>query len=121
MPPAAHRLALGFGLAVGLALGWAYTRWIDPVEYTDASPAQLQSADQAEYALMVAQAYALDGDLARARGRLLGLGSDDPAGTLVALVTSGAASAAPPAELYSLASLAQALGSTSPALEPYLP
>ncbi len=54
------------GLAVGLAVGW----WVWPVEWTNATPAQLRSDFQEAYVLSVAEDYAETGNLETARDRL---------------------------------------------------
>jgi hypothetical protein len=58
------------GLIVGLVvLGW----WLWPVEWKDASPADLQSSWQDTYLTMVADSYALNGDAGLARERIAAL------------------------------------------------
>lgn len=54
------------GLLLGLAVGWGL--W--PVQWTNATPAQLRSDFQESYILLVANEYAETGDLERARERL---------------------------------------------------
>lgn len=54
------------GLLVGLAVGW----WLWPVEWTNATPAQLRSDFQEAYVLLVAEDYAETGNLETARDRL---------------------------------------------------
>ncbi len=61
-------VALGFiaGVGLGLLLGWVV--W--PVRYYDTSIAELAPEYKEEYTVLVASAYALDGDLEKARARL---------------------------------------------------
>lgn len=58
-----------FGLVV---LGW----WIWPVEWTDATPAELNFDHQVEYLHMAIEAYAKTGDTAKAQERYAALGPD---------------------------------------------
>ena len=58
------------GLVIGLALGLTYAWVIQPVNFYDTPPHTLNASDKAQYRLMIAQAYAADGDLVRAYERL---------------------------------------------------
>lgn len=109
-------IGLGLGLALGLGVTWGL--W--PVQYYDTDPVDLKREHQNEYILLVSQAYAVDGDLTRARARLAYL-KDSDIGQRVADL----------AELYiknqgdltarrSLARLADALGRRTPAMLVYL-
>lgn len=94
------------GLAGGLVYAWA----VDPVDYVDVAPDQLNSGDQAAYILLASLAYAQDGDLPRARGRIDSLNVADPAETVssqadVAMSTGESTSA-----IRALTNLAVALG-----------
>ena len=73
-------IALGFG--AGLYYGWR----IDPVEYVDTEPDSLRADYQADYVLMVAEAYQGDGDLELARTRLKALASQPPAEIVAAAI-----------------------------------
>jgi hypothetical protein len=68
-------IVLLVGFAVGLLYGWV----IDPVEYVDTVPDSLRSDFQADYVLMVAEAYQADRDLDLALQRLAFFGSSSPA------------------------------------------
>jgi hypothetical protein len=59
-------LALALGLGGGLYYGWV----LAPVQYVDADPASLHEAFKDDYVLMIATAYAGDGDLDAARAQL---------------------------------------------------
>lgn len=64
---------LGFvvGLIIGLpVLGW----WLMPVDWTDTDFTKLRADLQKEYVVMVAGAFAAEGDVARAAARIQGLG-----------------------------------------------
>ena len=99
------------GLAIGLALGLVYTWVISPVHYVDTAPSSLRADYQAAYVELVARAYAVDGDLTRARARLALLGSGEPAARVNALAqhgtTTGGSNTA-----QTLAALAAALSGT---------
>ncbi len=62
------------GIGLGLFYGWV----IDPVDYVDTTPDSLRQDYQADYVLMVAEAYQLERDPAVAVGRLSFLGGSDP-------------------------------------------
>lgn len=67
-------VAILVGLAVGLYYGWV----ISPVQYVDTAPDTLREDYQVDYVLMVAEAYQVEDDLARAVRRLALLGGDLP-------------------------------------------
>ena len=68
-------IALGIGITLGLVYGWV----INPVQYTDVTPAALRIDYRADYVLMVAEAYRAEQDPALAARRLAVLGSEPPA------------------------------------------
>lgn len=59
-------IALLVGLGLGLYIGWVQY----PVEYRNSHMCQLASRYQAEYTLMVARGYRMDGDVQKAVERL---------------------------------------------------
>lgn len=63
-------------ILVGLALGIAYGWMVNPVQYVDTPPSNLRADYKADYALMVAEIYAADGDLTLASYRLSRLGEE---------------------------------------------
>lgn len=63
------------GVGAGLFYGW----YLNPVKYVDTTPAKLRSDYQADYILMVAEAYQAEGDLEGAARRLAVLGDSPPA------------------------------------------
>ncbi len=73
-------LALLTGLGIGLAYSW----FISPVTYVDATPAILRSDFKDQYRVVISASYASSHDLARARARLQLLGDIDPVGELSA-------------------------------------
>ena len=97
------------GLAVGVGLG-LYIGWVAaPVQYVDTAPDSLQRAFKDDYVLMIATAYAGDGDLPAARAQLAGLGFADPAAAVSAASQRLAAAGLPDADQQRIAALAQAL------------
>jgi hypothetical protein len=105
------------GLGAGLYLGWVV--W--PPEFTNTDPAILRDDYKREYAVMIAHAYAVDGDLDAARRRLHSLGEAEPDRWLLALTVDSILSGQDEArEIRPLVGLAYALGLSSPAMAPYL-
>ena len=81
MSSSTFRLITGLiiGLAVGLIYGWI----LRPVEYVDTAPDTLREDYRTDYILMVAEAYAGDGDLDLAQIRLASLGPQPPVDIVV--------------------------------------
>ena len=77
-------LQIILALLAGLGLGLAYSWFISPVTYVDASPAILRADFKDQYRSVIAASYASTHDLARARARLELLGDTDPTGELSA-------------------------------------
>lgn len=71
------------GCVLGLVIGLGYAGYVQPVTYYDTSPDTLREDYRTDYVLMVAQAYAPEGDLRLALLRLAALGPG-PAADLVA-------------------------------------
>lgn len=65
-------IAMILGIAAGLYYGWV----LDPVEYVDTTPDSLLIDYKADYVLMVAEAYQLEGDLELASRRIALLGEE---------------------------------------------
>jgi len=63
------------GLALGLGYGWV----VDPVKFSDTTPASLRSDYRTDYVLMVAETYHARHDSEFARRQLALLGSRSPA------------------------------------------
>jgi hypothetical protein len=111
-------LALGFiiGAGIGLLLGWV--AW--PLEISDADPAAMDEIFQVDYTLMIASAYSEDDDLTGARIRLGHLAKDDAPLWVLGVTVDQILDGAPEADILMLVNLANDLGQTSPAMEPYL-
>lgn len=112
-------LALGLliGAAFGLFLGWV--AW--PAEFSETDPSFLDDSYQREYALMIASAYSLDGDLATAQRRLRGLGLEDSTGWLLLVTVDHILNGGDPVGSSHLVNLSSDLGLYSPAMDPFLP
>lgn len=107
---------LAAGIALGLLIGWVL--W--PVQYTNTAPAQLRQDYYDDYVLMVAAAYRVDQSLETARERLALLDPEEPARPVVRLAERLIAERGRPGDIAMLASLAQALGASTPSMAPYL-
>lgn len=112
-------LALGLlvGVAFGLFLGWV--AW--PAEFSETDPTFLDDSYQRDYALMIASAYSVDGDLATAQRRLRGLGLEDSTGWLLIVTVDHILNSGDQTVSRHLVKLSSDLGLYSPAMDPYLP
>ena len=70
------------GLVLGMVLGIAYTRFIQPVVYIDMDPASLDEEFQIQYRGLIASAFLTNKDLVRAQARLDLLGDPNISETL---------------------------------------
>lgn len=104
------------GALVGIVFGLIYTWAINPVQYVDTAPASLRADHKADYALMIARAYAADSDLELARARLDLLDLEDPGGYLADLAAEQIQRGALLDDLRALSALAAALGTVPPPL-----
>ena len=108
-------LALGIGL--GLLVGWY--AW--PVTYTGAPASALAPGWKNESIWMAAQAFAYDGDLEAASGRLAPvLGNVDLGPIVLARAEKAIGDGFPPIEIARIGRLAAAYGARSPRVDPYL-
>ncbi len=108
------------GLVIGAGLGF-YLGWVAwPTEFSEATPTLLDETYRQEYVLMVAVAYAQDGDLANAQKRVASLGADGEP-FLLDVTLDMILQAENEAEIRQMVRLATALELYSPAMEPYLP
>ena len=109
-------IGLAIGAGLGLLLGWV--AW--PTEFSDATPTLLEDTYRQDYALMVAVAYAQDGDLPLAQERVAALGPDGQS-FLLDLALDMILQAKDEVEIRQVVRLASDFGLYSPAMEPYLP
>ncbi len=97
--------ALVVGLGLGLYIGWVAS----PVQYVDTAPNTLQRAFKDDYILMIATAYAGDGDVSAARAQLDSLGLGNPTVAVSAAEQRLAAAGLPATDQQHLSTLARAL------------
>ncbi len=77
--PLSNFIKIAAALAAGAALGIFYGWVVDPIEYTDVTPAILREDYRVDYVLMTAEAYQREFDPETAARRLAILGSESPA------------------------------------------
>jgi hypothetical protein len=102
------------GLIIGIILGVLYTRYLQPVEYIDTSPALLRQDFKDQYRLLIAVAYSANGDLERAKARLGLLKDPDIFRALSEQAQHSLAENGSSMEARSLGLLAIALGQPAP-------
>jgi hypothetical protein len=107
------------GVVLGLAVGLFITWQVWPVEYYDTDPIDLRQEHKDDYVVMIAAAYAQDGDLEGASARLEELGFDEPTKVVLGLFQRYG-DAGYIGETSSLARLAYDLGIEDVALLPYI-
>jgi hypothetical protein len=98
------------GLVLGLIIGLVYSWAVRPVEYVNTSPASLRADFKDQYRALIAAAYAANGDLVRARGRLSLLQDADTYQTLAAQAQQTLAEGNSSEEARALGLLAVAIG-----------
>jgi hypothetical protein len=72
------------GLVIGIVLGLVYAWLISPLRYVDTAPSSLAEPYKDQYRLVIAQSYAANHDLARARERLTLIQAGSPVQILAA-------------------------------------
>jgi hypothetical protein len=97
------------GLVIGAVIGLGYSWLVQPVEYTNTSPASLREDFKDQYRALIASAYAANGDLVRARARLNLLGDADVYDRLAEQAQRTLADGSAPFEARALGLLAVAL------------
>ncbi|HLF25983.1 MAG TPA: hypothetical protein VJG32_06585 [Anaerolineae bacterium] len=109
------------GLALGLGLGVFIAWYVWPVTYTGAPASVLAPGWKNEAIWMAAQAYAYDGDLEAASGRLAPVfGSVDLGPIVRERAERAIADGFPPIEIARIVRLAAAYGARAPQTDPYL-
>ena len=108
------------GLALGLTVGLVYAWVLNPVQYYDAAPVDLQPTHKENWILLIAAAYRQDGDLDRALSRLSDLADPGIGQTTAALTERDIAAGKSAVRIRALASLADALGARTNAMMIYL-
>ncbi len=102
------------GLIIGLVMGLVYSWAVRPVEYVNTSPASLRADFKDQYRALIAAAYAANGDLVRARGRLSLLQDGDTYQALAAQAQQTLADGNSSDEARALGLLAVAIGQGAP-------
>ena len=74
----AHWVFIFLALLVGIGIGIAYGRYVNPVDYFDTTPDTLRADYQADYVLMTAEAYGAEQDPGLAARRLAIFGTKSP-------------------------------------------
>jgi hypothetical protein len=119
------RISAASLLLIGLTIGFGaslYFAWIvEPVSYTEASPARMSQRYQAEYILLVSQAFEAGSDWERTQERLEALGDDQIAQTVAGQLGDYLRQGEPADKLRSLALLARRLGVESAAVDAFVP
>lgn len=98
------------GLIIGLAFGLVYSWVIAPVKYVDAAPNALREDFKNQYRALIAAAYMVDGDLGRAKARLVTLKDANMAQAVAMQAQQALAEGRPEEETRALGLLAVALG-----------
>jgi hypothetical protein len=98
------------GLVLGIVLGVLVAWVVQPVTYTNTRPAALRADFKDQYRALIASAYLADGDLVRARDRLMLLEDADPYRALAEQAQRTLAEGTFPQEARALGLLAIALG-----------
>lgn len=106
------------GMILGILLGIIYSKWIQPVQYTDTSPASLVEDYKDIYRILVASAYEANGDLVRAKARLGLLKDENSYRTVAEQAQNVLADGGSAEEARALGILAVALGEDLPTVEP---
>ncbi|CAG0935703.1 hypothetical protein TFLX_04553 [Thermoflexales bacterium] len=104
---------------IGAVLGLAYAWLIEPVTFSESSPAQVMKPYREAWLIMAAEAYVQDGDWARTQARLNALRDADLSQTLTALFERYQANGPNPTAR-ALARLADRLNVRTPAMQVYL-
>ncbi len=113
------RAVVAIALVVGLVLGLGYAWLIDPVTFSESSPAQVTQAYRETWLLMTAEAYAHDGDWQRTQIRLDALRDPNLAQT-VATLFDRVNAAGPNATARAVAHMADRMQASTPAMLIYL-
>jgi len=110
------------GLVLGAVIGLLYAWAVQPVQYTNTTPASLRPDFKDQYRALIAAAYLADGDLVRAKARLALLNDADVYRSLAEQAQRTLAEGSDPEEARALGLLAVALGQPPPTVvEPVTP
>lgn len=109
--------AIFVGIGLGLLYGWV----VSPVQFYDTTPATLRIDYQADYVLMVAEAYARDDDAMLAVERLYFLGAASPQEVVQQAIVYAAQVGYAPEDLALMRELGEAARTWDSAFNPTLP
>lgn len=109
------------GLVLGLAGALFYAWVLNPIVYTQATPARLGETFKAEYIYLVSQSYAVDKDWAQAQQRLAALAQPDIAAAVAAQLEAALRQGKEPQTVRDLAALAAQLGVQGQAVNLFAP
>lgn len=109
------------GLLLGLVGALFYAWVVNPIIYTEATPADLGTEFQAEYLYLVSQSYAADNDWAKTQSRLAALGEAEIETVVGEQLESYLREGKPAVAVQSLAQLALELEVQSPAVALFAP
>jgi hypothetical protein len=113
------RTLVVIALVIGAAIGLAYAWLIDPVTFSESSPAQVMKSYREAWLIMSAEAFVQDGDWERTQARVNALRDANLAQTLADLFDRYQAGG-PNATARALARLADRLNARTPAMQVYL-
>ena len=113
------RVLVVIALVVGAAIGLAYAWLIEPVTFSESSPAQVMKSYREAWLIMSAEALAQDGDWERTQARVNALRDANLSQTLADLFERYQASGPNPTAR-ALARLADRLNVRTPAMQVYL-
>jgi hypothetical protein len=113
-------LWIGVGLVAGLSLGLVVGWVVWPLEVSEADPSVLEDDYQYDYTVMIAGAYAVEGDLGAAERRLRSLGKESPPAWVAEITVEHILRGGDETEIRHLARLAAALGADTPTMAPFL-
>lgn len=113
------RILLVGALVIGSALGLAYAWLIEPVTFSESSPAQVMKSYREAWLIMAAEAYAQDGDEERTLARVTALRDANLSRTLSDLFARHQATGPNPTAR-ALARLADQLNLRTPGMQVYL-
>ncbi len=107
--------ALIIGALLSLYLGWS----VFPVQYVDSPAVDLAQRYKDDYAVMIAAAYAVDGDVTGAIERLRVLGVENVPVYIQEVTERYITNSSELAEIQQLVTLAEGVGRLTPIMEPY--
>src|SRR5512143_1180111 len=113
------RALVVMALVIGLAMGLAYAWLIDPLTFSESSPAQVMKSYREAWLIMSAEAYVQNDDWDRTQARVNALRDTNLSQTLIDLFDRYQANG-PNSIARALARLAERLNVRTPAMQVYL-